>query len=130
MLEKNGERWGDKVKIIAISVDDDLKALQERIEAKKWNKIIHYTAGGWDNENKLLSNFELSGIPFVALVDKSGNLNFCGHPSEVNLETRIDELLSSDSVASSSANKSDLNKEGVKKLKNAIGKELKEFVEQ
>lgn len=46
MLEKNSHNWGDKVRIIAVSVDEELNELKERIETKKWNKITHFTIGG------------------------------------------------------------------------------------
>jgi len=41
----------------------------------------------------LIQDFKISGIPFICLVDKWGKINFTGHPAEINLETRINELL-------------------------------------
>jgi hypothetical protein len=48
---------------------------------------------GWDSSHPLISDFNIQGIPFVFLVDKYGFINFLGHPSEINLEQRINELL-------------------------------------
>lgn len=31
MLETNSEKWGDKVRIVGLSVDDDLEELKKRI---------------------------------------------------------------------------------------------------
>ena len=83
MLEKNN--WGDSVKIVALSVDEDLENLKEKITKKGWSKIQHLTFGKWDNEHSLIQDFQISGIPFVCLVDKNGLINFIGHPSSINL---------------------------------------------
>lgn len=42
MLEKRAADWGDKVRIIGLSVDQDMDALKNRIEDKKWLKVEHY----------------------------------------------------------------------------------------
>lgn len=41
----------------------------------------------------MIKDFDIKGIPFVALVDTNGILNYVGHPSEGNLEDRITTLL-------------------------------------
>ena len=64
-----------------------------RITDRKWEKIIHYKLKGWDGEHPMIKDFEIKGIPFVALVDTNGLLNYVGHPSEINLEERITTLL-------------------------------------
>ena len=93
MLEQNAEAWKDKARIVAVSVDEDLECIRERIEKKKWNNIEHLTLMCWNNEHGLVSNFKLSGIPFVILVDKTGTIDYTGHPSSVNLEQRINDLI-------------------------------------
>lgn len=93
MLEKNAEKWGDKVRIVAVSVDEDREGVIKRIEERKWSKIIHYKLNGWDKSNKMIKHFAIQGIPFVCLVDKNGVINYVGHPSTIPLETRINSLL-------------------------------------
>jgi hypothetical protein len=44
---------------------------------------------GWKNDHALIKEFKIKGIPFICLVDKWGNINYTGHPSQINLETRI-----------------------------------------
>lgn len=41
----------------------------------------------------MIQNFQITGIPFVFLVNKSGLIDFIGHPMEINLEERINQLL-------------------------------------
>jgi hypothetical protein len=93
MLEKNEAAWGTKVRITAVSVDDSKELVAQRIAQKKWTKIQHLTLNKWDGEHKLIKNFAISGIPFVCLVDKFGKINYTGHPSSINLEQRINDLL-------------------------------------
>ena len=85
------------MKIIAVSVDDSFETVVERVKNKKWEKILHLGLGGWVGTHDLIKLFSISGIPFVFLVDKHGRINFKGHPSEINLEQRINELLEDNS---------------------------------
>ncbi|KAL4470129.1 hypothetical protein ABPG72_016666 [Tetrahymena utriculariae] len=93
MLSKNEEKWAGKVRIIAVSVDDNKKDVQDRINQKNWNKITHFKLNGWDAGHPIIKDFSIQGIPFVALVDQQGIINYTGHPSTVNLEERINSLL-------------------------------------
>lgn len=96
MLVKNEAAWAGKVRIVAVSVDEEKEIIQQRVNSKGWNKIQHLTLLGWKNDHKLISDFTISGIPFVCLVDKFGKINFTGHPSSIDLENRINELIAQD----------------------------------
>jgi hypothetical protein len=76
-----------------VSVDDNKDSVIKRVETKKWTDITHLTLGGWDGEHALVKDFSISGIPFVCLVDKFGKIDYIGHPSQGNLEVRINELI-------------------------------------
>lgn len=94
MLKNNEEKWKGRVRVVAVSLDDEQAGLVKRIEDKDWKRITHYRMKkGWDGENSTMSNFEIEGIPFVALVDQKGRITFYGHPSEVKLEEEINKLL-------------------------------------
>lgn len=93
MLEKNAETWKDRVRIVGVSVDDSKDIIKERVESKKWDRVVHLTLLGWQGEHALIKDFKVQGIPFVCLVDKFGKINYAGHPMGINLETRINELL-------------------------------------
>ena len=45
MITHNKAKWGDKVKIVGISIDDDLSALRNHVTAKGWTDVTHYWAG-------------------------------------------------------------------------------------
>jgi len=48
MLEHKGAGWGDKVKIIGLSIDNDKAKLKSHVENKCWTKVDHYFIGGAD----------------------------------------------------------------------------------
>ena len=93
MLEKNEQDWKDKVRIVAVSVDETKESTKARVEKKGWIKMTHLTLLGWQGEHPLIKDFQIEGIPFVCLVDKFGKTNYIGHPMKINLEKRIKELL-------------------------------------
>jgi len=52
MLENRAEDWGDKVRIIGLSLDDEMDAIKKRIEDKNWLKIEHYQLlNAWEFSN-------------------------------------------------------------------------------
>lgn len=85
ILVQHEHLWGDKVKIVAVSVDEEKEGVKERINSKGWTKITHLTLNKWDGDHKLIQNFAIQGIPFVCLVDKFGKINYTGHPSTIKL---------------------------------------------
>lgn len=46
MLDHHGERWGDKVRIIGLSIDRDVESVVKHVEAKGWKKVQHYHRAG------------------------------------------------------------------------------------
>lgn len=79
MLEKRAADWGDKVRIIGLSVDQDMDALKNRIEDKKWLKVEHYNVK--NGVCTASQDHGIRGIPHVVLVDTHGKIVFKGHPS-------------------------------------------------
>ncbi|KAL4492555.1 hypothetical protein ABPG72_007668 [Tetrahymena utriculariae] len=93
ILQKNETTWKDKVRIVAVSVDEKKEVAIQRVLEKQWKKMQHCKLNGWDKEHDLIKLFEVQGIPFIILVDKTGRVSFTGHPGKVNLEEKINELL-------------------------------------
>lgn len=93
MLVHNAEKWKDRVRIVALSVDDEKETVVKRIKDKNWDKIEHYKLSGWDKDHPAIKWFKVRGIPKVALVDTSGKIVYIGHPSSINLEEKINQLL-------------------------------------
>jgi len=90
MLAKN--KWGDKVRIVGLGMDDSADALKKRVEDKKWDKVEHYHMKEGFKHPTASSEYCVKGIPHVALFDKQGTLLFKGHPMECELENWMDAL--------------------------------------
>jgi len=77
MLEENGAAWGDKVKIIGLSIDKDAATVKKHITNKGWTKPIHY----WRSKSDCSDVYSVRGVPCVMLVDTKGKIVFKGHPA-------------------------------------------------
>lgn len=55
MLDENKEKWGDKVRIIGVSLDDNVESVRNRVNEKKWLSVEHYQIeGGWNRDHNAL----------------------------------------------------------------------------
>jgi len=89
MLEKKGEEWKDKVRIVGISIDQGREAVVKHVEDKKWTSVEHFHRSTSDCSNV----YGVRGVPHVMLVDKEGTIVFKGHPAgRPNLEDDLDKL--------------------------------------
>jgi len=91
MLEERGKEWGDKVRLIGLSIDNDAATVKSHVENKKWTAIEHYhvrTPGCTADKE-----YGVNGVPHVLLVDTHGKIVYVGHPASHQLEKDIDELL-------------------------------------
>jgi len=89
MLEKKGEDWKGKVRIVGISIDQGREAVVKHVEDKKWTSIEHFHRSSSDCS----AVYGVRGVPCVMLADKEGNIVFKGHPAErPNLEDDLDKL--------------------------------------
>ncbi|KAM3136457.1 hypothetical protein pb186bvf_011415 [Paramecium bursaria] len=96
LLEENYQ-WEGKVQIVGLSVDDDNDSVQKRILDKKWTSVRHFRFNnGWDKDNFAIQASKIRGIPFVTLLNKHCEIVYKGHPSKVDLKTKIDELIASE----------------------------------
>lgn len=99
MLEHHGARWGDKVCIIGISIDQGAEAVVKHVEAKKWKSVEHFHRAG----SSCSEDYGVQGVPHVVLVDTAGKIAFVGHPAEVNIEGAIETLLKGESLGDKGA---------------------------
>ena len=65
MIEKSGERWGDKVRIIGVSIDKASEAVVKHVKAKKWESVEHYHQAA----SSASEDYGVAGVPHVVLID-------------------------------------------------------------
>lgn len=95
MLKKRAADWGDKVKIIGISIDNTAEAVLNHVKTKDWNRPIHYHRAGSDCSKQ----YGVRGVPNVMLIDTTGKIVFKGHPAtRPDLEADFDTLLKGEAI--------------------------------
>ena len=94
MLVHHGATWGDRVRIIGISIDKGPEVVVKHVKAKGWEKVEHFHRAGSDCEQA----YGVKGVPHVVLVDTEGKIAFIGHPASINLESAFEKLLKGQSL--------------------------------
>ena len=92
MLEENNEKWGGKVRLIGLSIDNDSATVKNHVTTKGWTSVEHYHV----RNGKCISDkdFGVRGVPHVAIVDTTGKIVFVGHPaSRPDLAQDFNDLL-------------------------------------
>lgn len=58
--------------------------------------MVHLNIHFWDTENPVIQEFMPEDVPLLCLVDKFGKISFFGEPNKINLEERVNKLLTQD----------------------------------
>ena len=77
MLEQNGAKWGDNVRIIGISIDQTAEAVVKHVDAKGWKSVEHFHKAGSSADD----DYGVQGVPHVVLIDTNGKIAYAGHPA-------------------------------------------------
>jgi len=77
MLEEHGKEWGDKVRIIGLSIDKTKDVLEKHVQEKGWKSVEHYHRA----ESTCSKDYGVNGVPHVMLIDTDGKIAFKGHPA-------------------------------------------------
>ena len=95
MLKKRAADWGDKVKIIGISIDKTADVVVGHVDKKDWKRPIHYHRAQSDCSDV----YSVRGVPHVMLLDTTGKIVFKGHPAtRPDLEADFDTLLKGEAI--------------------------------
>ena len=81
------EKYGDKLGVIAVSVDEDPEAWAKAMGQEKmdWTQL----RVAKENFKDVSKAYNFSGIPFMVLIDAEGNIVFAGHDP-----VKVSEILS------------------------------------
>ena len=88
MVTKNADKWSS-VRIIGLSIDDDVATVRSHVTAKGWTSVEHYQ----DNGGHASDAWGVTGVPHCVLIGKDGKITWRGHPASVDLEVQINALL-------------------------------------
>ena len=82
-------QWAGKVRIIGLSIDDDAATVRNHVNTRGWTAVEHYQNGN----SGAADNWNITGVPHCALVNKDGTIVWRGHPASVDLQAEINKLL-------------------------------------
>jgi thiol-disulfide isomerase/thioredoxin len=126
MLDHNEIEWGERVRIIGISIDQTVPPVQKHVKAKKWEKVEHFHRAG----STCSEDYGVKGVPHVVLIDTNGKIAFIGHPASRKLEEDIETLLKGEPLkgVSGSGDDDDEEEEDPSKFTDMDTKQLAEEV--
>jgi thiol-disulfide isomerase/thioredoxin len=83
LLEKRGEDWKGKVRIIGLNINNDMETLKNLVTEKGWGEFEHYLRAG-SNASQV---YGVNRVPTVMLIDRDGKIAFKSDPEDSeNLE--------------------------------------------
>ncbi len=88
--------WGDRVEVLAVSIDDSKDIPCSYAKRRGWTHVRHFWTGASDSkgfERPAAKKFGVNGVPTAFLIDPAGKIIWRGHPRDHNCETQIDGLL-------------------------------------
>ena len=105
MLTTNKQLWGDRVRIVGVSLDKTPEIANKHVKAKGWKHVEHLHVGGSDAADSV---YQVKGIPHIVLVDTKGIIVYAGSPYERNnLEEDINMLLAGKNIHGAPAKEAD-----------------------
>jgi len=85
--------WGDKVELLAVSIDNTRDAAAKHIQRKGWNKTHNAWAGEGGFRARPPVTYGVRGIPSMFIIDAQGRIAHKGHPMSLDTPKLIDQLL-------------------------------------
>ena len=92
-LREQNPEWKDRVKIIALSIDDKLSEAWAYLAKRAWMNSFNVWAGlgGW--MFVFAKQFRLYGVPICYVIDGQGKVAWAGHPMGHQVTNVIARLL-------------------------------------
>lgn len=86
--------WGDRVELIALSIDNTKEAAAAHLKSKGWDKTTNVWAGDGGFKAPAPVAYGIRGIPAVFIIDSAGKIAATGHPGGIDVGAIVDGLLS------------------------------------
>ena len=92
-LAQHGAKLGDRVQIIAVSMDEERAPAQRMIQARGWDRLaLHLWAGADAFNSRIAQAFGIGGIPSYVLIDPDGKVMHNGALAFTETEEMFDLL--------------------------------------
>lgn len=92
LVEEHAQDWKDKAVIVCVSIDDEKATVEDHVKANGWQSPVQLWAqGGWNSP--IAKAFDIKGVPSAFLLNRDGLVVWQGHPAQIDVESKIQELL-------------------------------------
>jgi thiol-disulfide isomerase/thioredoxin len=85
--------WGDRVVLMALSIDDSREKLASHLEAKGWDKTLNAWAGEEAWKSEAARAYGITGVPTCYVIDEQGAIAHVGHPGAMDIPELVGGLL-------------------------------------
>jgi thiol-disulfide isomerase/thioredoxin len=92
-LQAQHPEWKDRVKIIALSIDDELRQARAHLTKRGWTNSFNAWAGPGGMMSAPAKQFRLHGVPTCYVIDAQGNVVQAGSPMGLQVTNVIIRLL-------------------------------------
>ncbi|MBX3374358.1 MAG: TlpA family protein disulfide reductase [Phycisphaeraceae bacterium] len=87
--------WAGRAVVIGASIDDEIATIRNHVRSRGWTNVLQAFCSegerGWRCD--AVRRYAVRGVPTCFLIDRAGRIAWSGHPSSIDLESRVDELL-------------------------------------
>jgi len=90
--EENPE-WNDRVAVVALSIDDSMKIVQNHMEKRGWTNTFNTWVGEDAWESSAAKLFRVRGVPTCYVIDAEGKVVQGGHPAAMHTPKIVNQLL-------------------------------------
>jgi len=97
LMSLKKDEWAGKVRIIALSIDQDQAKHQKAIADNGFGDFEHYNIRTL-SACKLGLYFGIKKIPYCALLDKEGKVAYLGHPVHRQPQQDIEDLVAGKAI--------------------------------
>ncbi len=80
--------YGDRVVLLAATIDTDLRSATKVIEARKWQRTTHVALAP-----EKLETIQIATVPAMMIISPEGKIAAVGDPHAIAIEKEIDKLL-------------------------------------
>ena len=88
ILETNSAKWGDKIRILTISIDSTAEIALNHVNSKGWTAAEHYQVG----KSTCTRDYGVRGIPHVLIIDIHGHIAYEGSSEDVTIDNYLNML--------------------------------------
>ena len=92
-LVKENPAWGDRVKIMSLSIDDKAETVKAHLQKRGWTNTFNLWAGKGAWEAKAPRTYRVRGVPTTYIIDQNGKILQSGHPMALQFKQVIDAAL-------------------------------------